>query len=284
MLKYGSKDEFVGFIPDLLGTLANRMMLDYTIKLAPDSKYGVKDRLTGNWDGMIGQVIRNEADIAASSIFYTKQRDKYVDFTIPFMNVSASVIYKKPRYGQKIKINKASDLLYQQFYKFGTLSRGPIKVAFNRTNNTVYRDLWKKMLSFYPSVFYSTNDDALQRVRSDPRYAFILPKPIADYIVGRKPCELLQADSFLLSQRYCLVLNKNSKYLDRFNHHLRELIENGFLMSMYRKWWINSAECTHHTAGGSSSFSVGNNVGSNIDNFIYKKLLILLMSYILLAY
>ncbi|CAD5120246.1 DgyrCDS8816 [Dimorphilus gyrociliatus] len=279
MLKHGSTDEYIGFIPDLLSKLADRMMLDYTLKVAPDSKYGVRNRLTGNWDGMIGQVYRNEADVAASSIFYTKQRDNYVDFTIPFLNVSASIIYKKSEYAQKIRITKASDLLNQDFYKFGTLSRGPIKIAFKRTNNSVYRDLWRKMDRFYPHVFYATNDDALQRVRSDPRYAFILPKPIADYIVGRKPCELLQADSFLLNQRYCLVLKENSTYLWRFNYHLKELTKNGFLASMYRKWWINSAECSHHTAGGSSSFSaeVGNGTGVSKCSLYFRKVFIILI-------
>ena len=45
---------------------------------------------------MIGEVIRNEADIAVADLTINSNRELAVDFTLPFMSTGISIIYKKP--------------------------------------------------------------------------------------------------------------------------------------------------------------------------------------------
>ena len=51
-------DRFVGFIPDLVKELADRLDFEYELRLVKDHKWGARDQSTGNWNGMIGEVIR----------------------------------------------------------------------------------------------------------------------------------------------------------------------------------------------------------------------------------
>ena len=51
------EDKFVGFIPDLLDRLSERIGFDYEITLVRDGKFGAINP-DGTWNGMIGELIR----------------------------------------------------------------------------------------------------------------------------------------------------------------------------------------------------------------------------------
>ena len=46
-----------------------------------DYNWGAKQE-DGSWDGMVGMILRDEADIAVSSFFATKERGEVVDFSV----------------------------------------------------------------------------------------------------------------------------------------------------------------------------------------------------------
>jgi len=50
-------EEFVGFIPDLLKGLSERIIFDYEMRLVSDGKYGGRTP-DGQWNGMIGELMR----------------------------------------------------------------------------------------------------------------------------------------------------------------------------------------------------------------------------------
>jgi len=50
-------DGFVGFIPDLLEKLSEKLAVGYNITLVRDGKYGSKNP-DGTWNGMIGELTR----------------------------------------------------------------------------------------------------------------------------------------------------------------------------------------------------------------------------------
>ena len=50
-------DRFEGYLADMLSRLSVGLDFDYEIRLSRDGKYGDQDEL-GNWDGMIGEVLR----------------------------------------------------------------------------------------------------------------------------------------------------------------------------------------------------------------------------------
>lgn len=85
---------YVGFIKDLMDRVAEEVGFAYNFKIADDKQYG---RLTPDgWTGMIGEVVKETAQIAAGALTVTVERQEAVDFTRPFMNTAVSLLVKKP--------------------------------------------------------------------------------------------------------------------------------------------------------------------------------------------
>ena len=61
--------------------LAQELNLEFEIRVVKDSQYGVSDpSVPGGWTGMIGELVRNEADVAISPLTINAQREQVVDF------------------------------------------------------------------------------------------------------------------------------------------------------------------------------------------------------------
>ncbi|XP_024861552.1 glutamate receptor ionotropic, kainate 3 isoform X1 [Kryptolebias marmoratus] len=100
MLKKSDKalvgnDRFEGFCIDLLKELANILGFTYEIRLVPDGKYGSQDD-KGQWNGMIRELIEHRADLAMAPLTITYTREKFIDFSKPFLNMGISILYRKP--------------------------------------------------------------------------------------------------------------------------------------------------------------------------------------------
>lgn len=124
------------------------------------------------------------------------------------------------------------------------------------------------MTRFRPSVFTSTNEQGIERLRTPgERYAFILPHPIGDYVAAREPCDLVAIGRFLEHRGYSLALPRgigsratslSSSTLEltvdktTLNVALRTLSETGFIDGLYRKWWAGSSHCMPSAAGSTS--------------------------------
>jgi len=50
----------------------------------------------GNWNGIIGEIVRREADVAVASLTITLVRKRAVEFSMPFMNLGISIMVYKP--------------------------------------------------------------------------------------------------------------------------------------------------------------------------------------------
>ena len=61
------------------------------------------------------------ADIAAAPLYITEYREKVVDFSMPFMEVEATLLLRKPPSGVPNPITSYTDLLNQSEIKYGTL-------------------------------------------------------------------------------------------------------------------------------------------------------------------
>ncbi|GFR03456.1 glutamate receptor ionotropic, kainate 2 [Trichonephila clavata] len=86
---------YEGFCIDLIDHLAKLLGFKYIIKEVADRAYGIKNE-TGHWNGMIGELIGDVADIAIVDLTITSSREEAVDFTMPFMNTGISILFKKP--------------------------------------------------------------------------------------------------------------------------------------------------------------------------------------------
>lgn len=90
-----SKDsKFEGYCIDLISELSNKLGFQYNIHLVKDNRYGAMDS-SGNWNGMIGEIIRGEADLAVAPLTVTAVRERFVDMTTPFINTGLSFIMRR---------------------------------------------------------------------------------------------------------------------------------------------------------------------------------------------
>ncbi|XP_069184022.1 glutamate receptor ionotropic, kainate 2 isoform X2 [Procambarus clarkii] len=102
MLKESSEqltgnDRFEGFCIDLLNEIASILKFNYTLVPVPENKYGNKNRTTGEWNGMIRELLEQRAEMAITDLTINYEREQAVDFTMPFMNMGISILYKKPQ-------------------------------------------------------------------------------------------------------------------------------------------------------------------------------------------
>ncbi|XP_066262969.1 glutamate receptor ionotropic, kainate 2 [Euwallacea similis] len=88
--------QFEGYAVDLIHEISRTLGFNYTIKLAPDGRYGSLNRQTNEWDGMIRELLDQKADLAIADLTITYDREQAVDFTMPFMNLGISILYRKP--------------------------------------------------------------------------------------------------------------------------------------------------------------------------------------------
>ncbi|XP_035652251.1 glutamate receptor U1-like [Oncorhynchus keta] len=83
-----------GYCMDLLSELAKKLDFKYNVHLVKDGSYGRQDE-TGAWNGMIGEVVRKEADLAIAPLTLTAAREKVVGMTKPFMQTGISILLRK---------------------------------------------------------------------------------------------------------------------------------------------------------------------------------------------
>uniref|UniRef100_A0A8C5WCJ2 Glutamate receptor n=1 Tax=Leptobrachium leishanense TaxID=445787 RepID=A0A8C5WCJ2_9ANUR len=86
--------EMEGFCVDFLNELSQSLGFNYTMKAVKDGKYGSKDQ-DGNWSGMVGEIVRKEADLAVAPLTITSGREKVISFTKPFFQTGISILMKK---------------------------------------------------------------------------------------------------------------------------------------------------------------------------------------------
>uniref|UniRef100_A0A8C5UB12 Probable glutamate receptor n=1 Tax=Malurus cyaneus samueli TaxID=2593467 RepID=A0A8C5UB12_9PASS len=86
--------ELEGYCMDLLAALAAMLRFQYRVKVVADGKYGAV-AAGGNWTGMVGEVLRREADIALAPLTVTSAREEVVSFTTPFLQTGIGILLRK---------------------------------------------------------------------------------------------------------------------------------------------------------------------------------------------
>uniref|UniRef100_A0A914DGH6 Uncharacterized protein n=1 Tax=Acrobeloides nanus TaxID=290746 RepID=A0A914DGH6_9BILA len=87
---------YEGYCIDLLKKLHEKIEdFEYEIFLSEGNKYGVK-QADGTWNGVIGSLLRKKADLGIGPFTITQERQRVVDFSLPFMTSGISIMIKKP--------------------------------------------------------------------------------------------------------------------------------------------------------------------------------------------
>lgn len=55
--KLVGNDQFEGYGIDLIADIARILGFNYTVKLVPDGRYGSLNKQTGEWDGMMKELL-----------------------------------------------------------------------------------------------------------------------------------------------------------------------------------------------------------------------------------
>ena len=92
-----------GYIIDIVQMLQTDLEVDIEIHVTKDGEHGSWDEKTRKWNGMIGEILRGEADIAIADLTITDDRSRVVDFTHPFMEIGVGLLvrvnYESVTYG-----------------------------------------------------------------------------------------------------------------------------------------------------------------------------------------
>uniref|UniRef100_UPI0037E9630B probable glutamate receptor isoform X2 n=1 Tax=Semicossyphus pulcher TaxID=241346 RepID=UPI0037E9630B len=86
--------ELEGYCIDMISELSKKLGFTYKVHLVKDNRYGLMDA-SGKWNGMIGEVIRGEADLAVAPLTLTAVREQFVDMTTPFMQTGIGFILRR---------------------------------------------------------------------------------------------------------------------------------------------------------------------------------------------
>ncbi|XP_077301920.1 glutamate receptor 1-like [Arctopsyche grandis] len=90
-------DRFEGYCKDLADLIAKKLGINYELRIVKDGNYGAENPdVKGGWDGLVGELVRKEADIAIASMTITSERERVIDFSKPFMSLGISIMIKKP--------------------------------------------------------------------------------------------------------------------------------------------------------------------------------------------
>ncbi|KAK7098048.1 hypothetical protein V1264_004938 [Littorina saxatilis] len=91
-------DRFEGYALDLAEALSKEVGFEYHFRLVNDNNYGMRSPVNNTWNGMIGELISRKADVAIAGLTITAERERYVDFSKPYMEIGVAIIIKKPQH------------------------------------------------------------------------------------------------------------------------------------------------------------------------------------------
>ncbi|XP_011193096.2 glutamate receptor ionotropic, kainate 2 [Zeugodacus cucurbitae] len=83
---------YMGYAVDLIDELSKLMNFEYIFMPVADNSYGKYDKETKQWDGIIGELINNNAHMGICDLTITQARRTVVDFTVPFMQLGVGIL------------------------------------------------------------------------------------------------------------------------------------------------------------------------------------------------
>ena len=125
---YDSNDNIIdakGYLIDLLNMLKKNCNFTSTIQYTIDGKFGGKNK-DGSWNGMVGMVTRDEADVVMTTLTLTNIRKTVIDYTIPLFWEYMTLIAPK---GQKLQVDYLVFLKIFPMYVYGIIFGGVLLFA-----------------------------------------------------------------------------------------------------------------------------------------------------------
>ncbi|XP_044753335.1 glutamate receptor ionotropic, kainate 2-like [Coccinella septempunctata] len=90
---YGNA-RFEGYSMDLISEIAEYLNFKFEFYLVEDGQIGKYDETKKEWNGLIRDILDHKAELAICDLTLNHQRQKVVDFSLPFMSLGISILYK----------------------------------------------------------------------------------------------------------------------------------------------------------------------------------------------
>jgi len=232
-------DRYEGFLVDMLDKLAAMFNVNFELQEQADGRYGARDE-SGNWNGMIGSVISETADLAVGDITITSGREQAVDFSVPFLQTGITILYSANSWKSK-SVNSIEDLVNQSVVKFGAVRGGSTENFFKNSPNPVYRKAWEQMTS--EGIMTESNAEGIERVLENPgEYAYLIESSGADWAMSQY-CDLKTIGGDINLRNYGIAMKLGSKLRKDINIGLLKLMEDGSISQIKNKWWKKNSKC-----------------------------------------
>ncbi|ESN94502.1 hypothetical protein HELRODRAFT_189414 [Helobdella robusta] len=289
MLKQNSQfatgnDRFEGYLADLMRNLATKLNENYELRLSRDGSYGLLNE-EGTWTGSVGEVLSEVSDIALGPLIIDELKHQYVDFSEPFLTLRSSGLVRRnnffkpkkeeserkqhnnnPPFGQQPQNNEkllgqansdwnnlpisGKNLLLNRNYTIGFLRNGPAQKWLSTSKDSVLRQAWARASNTWPCGIVESIQEGIERTRRE-QFLFIVDTATAEYVAGKKPCDLVATEPFLEPVKYALIIRKTDEKLKKnLDKYLREMRDNSELQNLYLKWWKD--ECKKFNSGPTS--------------------------------
>ena len=85
----------VGFSLELMQEITKISNFTFETYIVKDGKFG--EKINGTWNGVIGELISNRADVSFAPLTYTAERAKDVQFTSPYLNIGLKLMSLKEK-------------------------------------------------------------------------------------------------------------------------------------------------------------------------------------------
>ena len=194
-----SSGEIVGFDIDLIKAIA------------ADQGFKVEIKSLG-FDGLIPALEAGNIDIAASGMTITKEREKKVSFSSPYINAGLALAVRADD-----DVTKSVDDLAGKVVGVQIGTTGAIKAEELKAEGKIAK-----------VIAYNTIDMAMLDLVNGGVEAVINDLPVTKVYISKKPDDVKMVGGTLTSESYGFALNKASEeLLNKVNKGLANLIKNG---------------------------------------------------------
>ncbi|XP_065225870.1 glutamate receptor ionotropic, kainate 2-like isoform X1 [Planococcus citri] len=139
------------------------------------------------------------------------------------------------------EIKDVDQLASQSVIKYGCYKDGSTRTFFEKSSDALYQKMWANMESTKPSVFTKNNDEGVQRVLREKRFAFFMESSTIEYNVERN-CRLTQVGGLLDNKAYGIAMPLNSPFRTSITTALLKLQEEGKVRDLKEKYWLITDE------------------------------------------
>ncbi|MFN8673565.1 MAG: ABC transporter substrate-binding protein/permease [Candidatus Sericytochromatia bacterium] len=191
--------------------------IDIMTKIA--AKIGVKHEMVQNeWDALVPGLKRGNFDLAMAGIEVTDLRRREINFSRPYYV-----------YSEQIAVRKDND----NIFKLEDLKGKAVGTQSGTVAMRMLKDLGGVDTRIYSSIVGSYKD--LENGRTD---AVLLDLPIAVYYAKPNPALKFTGDPIGKGYYGIGVRKEDEKLLKKVNEVLEEMLKNGELEKIYKKWNI----------------------------------------------